>query len=104
MKPADQILYEHGIKLRSFRSGNQKTKCPKCSHLRRHKSDPCLSVSIKSDGVCFNCHNCGYHGGDYFESRPDKPDWRSGSSYTPSAQQGKRGYGALQHAAAGMWR
>ena len=34
-----------GIELKS-NANVQKTKCPKCSHKRKNKSDPCLSVNI----------------------------------------------------------
>ena len=44
----------------SATSGQEKTKCPKCSHRRRKSSDPCLSVSI-DEGV-WNCHHCGWSG------------------------------------------
>ncbi|WP_342644723.1 bifunctional DNA primase/helicase [Mucilaginibacter sp. CSA2-8R] len=37
-----------------------KTLCPKCSHQRRHKNDPCLSVNIP-DGT-YHCHHCGWKG------------------------------------------
>lgn len=40
--------------------GQVKTKCPKCSHERKKKSDPCLSVNI-DEGI-WNCHNCGWAG------------------------------------------
>ena len=40
--------------------GQVKTKCPKCSHDRKKKSDPCLSVNI-DEGI-WNCHNCGWKG------------------------------------------
>jgi twinkle protein len=99
MKSASQILSENHIVIRSLREGNVKTKCPKCSHLRRHKSDPCLSVSIKSDGVVFQCHNCGFHGGEYFESRAERPVWTA----KPRRPRGG-GYSGLQHAAASAWR
>jgi twinkle protein len=42
-------------------AGQVKTKCPKCSHDRKKKTDPCLSVNI-DEGV-WNCHNCGWTGG-----------------------------------------
>ncbi len=42
-------------------SGQVKTKCPQCSHTRRKKADPCLSVNI--DTGVWNCHNCGWKGG-----------------------------------------
>ncbi len=40
-----------------------KTTCPTCSHTRKKKSDPCLSVSIVDDGAIWRCHNCGDRGG-----------------------------------------
>ena len=50
---------DYGIELKKS-SGQVKTKCPKCSHDRKKKSDPCLSVNI-DEGI-WNCHNCGWHG------------------------------------------
>jgi len=41
-------------------NGQIKTRCPKCSHDRKKKSDPCLSVNI-DEGI-WNCHNCGWNG------------------------------------------
>lgn len=49
---------KYGIDISKVRGG--KTICPKCSHTRKHKSDPCLSVDVK-EGL-FNCHNCGFKG------------------------------------------
>ncbi|QDP64940.1 MAG: putative bifunctional DNA primase/polymerase [Prokaryotic dsDNA virus sp.] len=40
--------------------GQIKTKCPKCSHERKKKNDPCLSVNV-DEGI-WNCHNCGWNG------------------------------------------
>src|SRR3546814_14757049 len=37
--------------------------CPQCSHQRKHKKDPCLSVSAVDGGLVWNCHNCGFKGG-----------------------------------------
>ena len=54
------ILNQLGIKIKTSKFGEQKVKCPKCSHDRRKKSDPCLSVNI-DEGV-WNCHNCGWKG------------------------------------------
>ena len=50
---------EKGIYVRGT-SGQEKTKCPKCSHQRRKGSDPCLSVNV-DEGV-WNCHHCGWKG------------------------------------------
>src|SRR3546814_6526492 len=37
--------------------------CPQCSHQRKHKKDPCLSVSAVDGGLVWNCQNCGFKGG-----------------------------------------
>jgi twinkle protein len=50
---------DYGIELKKA-TGQVKTKCPKCSHDRKKKADPCLSVNI-DDGI-WNCHNCGWNG------------------------------------------
>ena len=42
-------------------SGVVKTTCPKCSHTRKKKTDPCLSVDI--DKGVYKCHNCDWKGG-----------------------------------------
>lgn len=54
-----EALQSLGIRCKNTR-GEQKTTCPKCSHDRKHKSDPCLSVNVY-EGI-YNCHNCGWHG------------------------------------------
>lgn len=58
-------LQDEGIKLPGgARQGNHKALCPKCSHTRRKKTDPCLSITIDADGAVWNCHNsgCGFAG------------------------------------------
>ncbi len=45
------------IDLKNRTSGKLKTTCPICSHHRKNKKDPCLSVSI--DQGLANCWNCG---------------------------------------------
>lgn len=52
-------FYDFGIKIKKT-SGQVKTICPKCSHERRKKTEPCLSVNI-DEGI-WNCHNCGWTG------------------------------------------
>jgi twinkle protein len=55
-------LQEIGIELKGKTSGNVKVVCPQCSHTRKKKNDPCLSVNI--DTGVYNCHNnCGFSGG-----------------------------------------
>ncbi|MBN9453846.1 MAG: toprim domain-containing protein [Bosea sp.] len=62
-----------GIRLRSWAQGNHKTTCPRCSHLRKKKTDPCLSVTVFADRVRWQCHHCGWTGGaggDDFRRNP----------------------------------
>ena len=52
------------INVSRLRIGNNKIVCPKCSHTRKNKSDPCLSVTLESDqSYVWNCHHCGDSGG-----------------------------------------
>lgn len=56
-------LLEHGIRLKAANQGNHKTVCPNCSHSRKKKNDPCLSVTVEADGkAVWNCHHCGWSG------------------------------------------
>lgn len=52
-----------GIRLRSHSIGTHRTTCPACSHKRKKKHDPCLSVTIDDDGATWNCHHCDFRGG-----------------------------------------
>lgn len=54
-----ELLREKGIEIK--RTG--KTTCPECSHTRKKKNDPCLSVNVE-DGW-FRCHNCSWSGRVY---------------------------------------
>lgn len=58
-------LRELGITL--TRSGKQ--TCPQCSHLRKNKSDPCLSVTYTDEAVLYKCHNCDWAGAVYYRSK-----------------------------------
>src|SRR5690606_1139569 len=51
-----ELLREKGIDVK--RTG--KTTCPECSHTRKKKKDPCLSVNVEEGW--FRCHNCSWHG------------------------------------------
>lgn len=63
MFDASTGLAEHGIRIRNATVGNHKTVCPNCSHLRRKKGDPCLSVTVEADGrAVWNCHHCAWSG------------------------------------------
>jgi twinkle protein len=59
MSKAQQLM-SLGIPLKKF-SGTTKTICPKCSHTRKKKTDPCLSVDV--DNGLYHCHNCDWKGG-----------------------------------------
>ena len=62
-----QKLIALGIPLKKF-SGTVKTICPKCSHSRKKKTDPCLSVDI--DKGVYHCFNCEWKGG--ISDKPQK--------------------------------
>lgn len=49
-----------GIDIGNKTSGQVKVKCPRCSHSRKNKMEPCLSVNI--DDGAWNCHNCEWKG------------------------------------------
>ena len=51
-------LAAKGIKLRRYSEGTSKVLCPKCSHTRRNKVEPCLSATIDGKGAVWHCHNC----------------------------------------------
>jgi twinkle protein len=72
---SERLLAE-GIRLPpgSYSPGDRKVICPKCSHTRKHRSDPCLSVTIQPDGetAMWMCHNCDWTGA----SKPGDPDRR----------------------------
>lgn len=59
---------ENNIDVSKVRGG--KMPCPKCSHDRKHKSDPCLSVDLRTG--LFNCHHCGYKGSAAEYVKPQK--------------------------------
>ncbi len=67
MTPLRDLLNEKQIHLDSYREGNYKRLCPVCSHTRKKKSDPCLSITIEpgSEAATWFCHNfgCGFKGG-----------------------------------------
>lgn len=60
-----QLLEEQGINLKSRSAGTHKLTCPRCSHTRKNKKDPCLSVNI--DEGWWKCHHpdCNWSGKVY---------------------------------------
>jgi twinkle protein len=55
-------LLAHGIRLRTYREGNHKLPCPECSHARRKRNEPCLSLTIERDRAVWLCHHCQWSG------------------------------------------
>jgi len=72
-------LKEKGIDLKGRNRGFLKVKCPQCSHRRKKKKEPCLSVNL--DEGWYKCHNddCdfkgnvakGRYGNDRVYTRPE---------------------------------
>ncbi len=114
----NDALSAQGIKLRDYRPGDHKTTCPKCSHLRRAKKEPCLSVKIEQDGgATWKCHHCAWTGGLAGSSRGYSPRTAAPVSYVkpsrPTAPQrpdslieyfGKRGIGRKTLERMGVYR
>ena len=67
---AEKVL-KHGIRLGSNAEGNHKLTCPRCSHERKKRHDPCLSLTIKPDGVVWRCHHCGWADGVTMKDRDE---------------------------------
>src|SRR5437868_14449648 len=44
-------LLQQGIRPKRYTSGDQKTLCPKCSHTRKDRKDPCLSLTIDGESA-----------------------------------------------------
>jgi twinkle protein len=55
-------LAENGIKIKTTKYGNQKTKCPQCQPPHDSHDTP-LSVSINDEGAVWLCHHCEWKGG-----------------------------------------
>jgi twinkle protein len=57
-----ELLLEHSIRPRAYSEGSQKLLCPQCSHTRRNRSDPCLSLTIDDTRATWLCHHCDWRG------------------------------------------
>jgi len=64
------------IEVKGNRTGSKKSTCPACSHERRNKTDPCLSVDFEK-GVA-HCFHCG--------AVSVRKEERSQPTYTPPPQ------------------
>jgi putative DNA primase/helicase len=67
MTTVGQILAAHRIR-HNARRATYVTTCPECSHSRRKKKEPCLSVKIDGRGVLWNCHHCGWQGHQFYDA------------------------------------
>lgn len=66
MATLSEKLFDQGVDLKSHTTGTHKVTCPKCSHLRKKKNEPCLWVHVMSDTeAAWKCYNgdCGWTGG-----------------------------------------
>lgn len=54
------LLHDYGITYKGKWSHEIKTVCPKCSHNRKKKKEPCLSIN--TDSGIFICHHCQWSG------------------------------------------
>jgi len=73
------------IVLRDYSEGTHRTICPCCSHTRKNKTEPCLSVTIDGDGVAYQCwHGCGFKGG--FSDRPPETEYKPRRRDEPAAR------------------
>src|SRR3954451_18452225 len=57
-----ELLLGQGIRPRSYADGTRKELCPRCSHTRKNRSDPCLSVTVEGATAVWHCHHCGWRG------------------------------------------
>lgn len=96
MKSVRELLDELHIQYKGRTTGNFKTTCPHCSHTRKHKSDPCLSVRIDDSGVGVNCFNCGWKDGKFY-------DGSKSNGRTLHAAPSKITYSGLLAKARGNW-
>lgn len=69
MKTTIEILRELHVDWKGNPNRNFKTTCPQCSHNRKHKDDPCLSVRVDDSGVGVKCFNCGWSDGRYYDDK-----------------------------------
>ena len=70
---------KYGIKTSNKTKGEFATTCPKCSHNRKKKTDPCLKVNLdKGCWKCWNCNWAGYLKEEKIETKNYiKPIWRN---------------------------
>ena len=65
-------LLEEGIRVNSQQE-QQKVICPKCSHTRRNKTEPCLSVNLQPNMAMWTFHHCDWKGSVHQDVKGYKP-------------------------------
>lgn len=50
--------------------GQHKKTCPSCSHKRKKRRDPSLSIQMTSEFMVYQCHHCGFSGRLNLGERP----------------------------------
>jgi twinkle protein len=79
-----ELLLEHDIRPRHYSNGTQKLLCPECSHTRKSRTDPCLSLTIDDRGATWLCHHCEWKGSVSEREKVNKPQ-RPPRQHCPSA-------------------
>ena len=70
-------LLAHSIRLKSYQPGTHRIPCPQCSHSRKKRTEPCLAVTIDSDGeAIWYCHHCEWSGNTKWDNRTQQPSRR----------------------------
>src|SRR5437899_3068792 len=62
MATLPELLLEQGIRPHRYKDGNQKILCPRCSRVRKNRTDRCLSLCIDGGRALWNCHHCQWRG------------------------------------------
>jgi len=61
-------LLQEGIRVNSSRN-QQKVICPKCSHQRTNRKEPCLSVNMDEEKALWKCHHCEWEGSAFSDTK-----------------------------------
>jgi twinkle protein len=83
-----ELLLDHGIRPRRYADGDQKLVCPRCSHTRKHRSDPCLSLTIARNEAIWKCHHCEWSGAVNERENHRQPRRRPVAPIKPTARPG----------------
>lgn len=84
MSSAFDICREAGIRLKSYSTGEHRSVCPWCSHLRKaiNRKVECLATRIDGAGVQWYCHHCGEAGGKFYTQSTEQVRTRGRYPYS----------------------